>query len=93
VKRQPSGPATREWWTPERREAARALWDLERRSQEALKRLDKPQGNRSKDYWTAEKRAEHSARMRRRRGGLGELKEIFRELDAIKERLRRRGDL
>jgi hypothetical protein len=93
VRERPTNPQDPRYWTPERRDAARAWWTIERRAREALRRLDKPQGCYDRSWWTAERRAAHAERLRQARAGDGELDDLLRQADAAVARLRKLGGL
>lgn len=83
------GAAAPGFWTEQRKQAHAELWDAERRAREALRRLERPQGNRSKQWWAEhpEARLAQAARMRRRSSVSPE--EFFAMADRVRALLRR----
>jgi hypothetical protein len=67
----------------------RALWTVEKRAAEALKRMAKPQGAYSKEWWTPERRAARSKRQRQGKVLASDLKEAYAAADRFWEKLRR----
>ena len=79
-------------WTEEERAAARAWWTLERRAALALKRKQKPIGNRSKEWWLGNPDARRAAGKRLNgHTPLLTLEEAFAMADRLRKKLREGG--